>query len=119
MMKVSVFIALIVATPAIAADQFDLMCTSNRGSDHYRIDLVRGEWCHDKCEAVFKIEEVTSGLLTLHNQQPTEEDRTTSYTRINRVTGEWSMYYSTRYTTILRSGVCAPAPFSGMPQPKF
>jgi hypothetical protein len=114
----------LVATPVMAAEQsqqFDLVCTAKRESDRLRIDLARGEWCFGACERVMKIQEVTAGLITLHDEKPSPPDNIRAYQTINRLTGEWQWYnYTPRYRSIMDiKGVCAPASFSGFPTAKF
>lgn len=104
------------ATPAMAADQFDLVCNGGDVSFHYRVDLAKGEWCFGSCETVFKIPEVTSGTLTLMDKEPSGPRGDTIKNRINRATGEWYFYRSQPsigfYKTV--EGKCELAPFSGM-----
>src|SRR3546814_11903038 len=53
-----------IASPALAADQFDLVCTSTEGSaDRYRIDLTKGEACSGNCDRIWKMGEATTGEL--------------------------------------------------------
>ncbi|MFM9829697.1 MAG: hypothetical protein ACKVOB_13305 [Sphingomonas sp.] len=115
-----VMAAAICATPSIAhaADQFDLDCTDGKKeTEHFRIDLIKNEWCFAKCGYVQKIVEVTSGLLKLHDHEPSLPGDSRYYMHINRITGEWSWYnYDPRYRSLMNiKGVCTPAPYSGMP----
>lgn len=117
-----VIIALgLLASPAIAADQFDLVCTAKKDSERYRVDLAKGEWCFGECKMVQKIASVTTGLIVLAEHEPTDGDKTWSFNRINRFTGEWSWYHSNpRSISVMDiSGHCVPAEFSGMPAQKF
>src|SRR3546814_13062201 len=60
-----------IASPALAADQFDLVCTSTEGSaDRYRIDLTKGEACSGNCDRIWKMGEATTGELKVINKQP-------------------------------------------------
>lgn len=111
----------LIATPAIAAEQFDLVCTGDKDTMRYRIDLAAGEYCFNDCGRVMKIAEVTSGMLTLHRDKPTLTEPATAYATINRSTGEWRWYsYDPRYSHIMDiQGKCEMAPYSGMPRAKF
>lgn len=111
----------LVSTPALAAEQFDLLCKGDRETRQYRIDLTSGEYCFDKCVRIMKIAEVTAGMITLYNDKPTVREPATSYNTINRLTGEWRWYnYDPRYSTIQDvQGTCERKPFSGMPTAKF
>lgn len=104
------------ATPAVAADRFDLVCTAGKERQRYRIDLAAGEYCFGMCERVMKIAQVTSGMITLYDDQPAPPLNITAYNQINRLTGEWRWYeHDPRYTSLqdLR-GMCAPAEFTGL-----
>lgn len=121
-MRAFVLALCLVATPAAAADQFDLVCTAPDTSERYRIDLPRGEWCFGKCERVMKLAEVTSGMITLIDEKPTQPSNVTAYNRINRATGAWEWYnYSPRLSSHIMDikGHCEAAPFTGLPKPKF
>jgi hypothetical protein len=124
-MRALLFLAVLVTTPAVAADQFDLSCVGGKkGTDHahYRIDLVRGEYCEADCGEVKKIQQITSGMITLYSQEPTTPSGTRAYKDINRVTGEWRWYdFEPRLDIVPMDihGTCTPATFSGLPQAKF
>lgn len=113
-------VAVLVGSPAIAADQFDLVCSSQKYNVRYRVDMARNEWCQGDCTAISKIAEASSGTLVLENREPAFRGDIESTVRINRVTGQWSRYYSagpgaSSYT----KGSCEAAAFSGLPAPKF
>ena len=112
------------SAPALAADQFDLVCTGKRKLDqaHFRVDLQRGEWCADTCKNVAKIEAVTSGEILLYEHKPAFRNDKEEVGRISRVTGAWySSSFDPSYmiTPITQTGTCESAPFSGLPTPKF
>lgn len=121
MRKLAIIVVLGIAEPALAADQFDLVCTAPKTEMRYRIDLARGEWCAGECKRVMKIAEVTSGMLTLHREEPQLPERRRAYTTIDRATGEWRWYYTDASTISAQdvNGTCEPAPFSGFPAAKF
>ncbi len=104
------------ASPAIAAEQFDLICTSKSEREHYRVDLDRSEWCAGDCSQVMKFQSVTSGMLTMHDHIPTFPRDSRYSLTVNRVTGEWLWY---NFNPVYRStqdikGTCTAAPFSGI-----
>lgn len=120
-MRALVIALALIATPAAAAERFDLVCKGKKNTvEHYRIDLDRGEWCSDKCEMIQKISSVTSGLIVLAEHQPGYPGDRTSYNRINRVTGEWEWFHrDPRFVeTQDIKGSCEVAPFSGFPDAK-
>lgn len=116
-MRIAILVlGLLAATPAVAADQFDLVCVAKKDSEHYRINLQTGEWCFGSCKRVMKIKEVTEGTITLFDDKPTDAVRTTAYNRIDRRTGQWEWYnYSPDLSIVAMhiTGTCEPAPFSG------
>jgi len=106
----------LVSTPAIAADQFDLICTAKKESVRYRIDLAAGEYCAGNCEIVQKIAGVTSGTLTLQDKQRQFPDDDRIWNTINRATGEWYRSESIPSISLYETteGRCEPATFSGI-----
>jgi hypothetical protein len=102
--------ALLAATPALAADQFDLICKSKSETIRYRVDLSAGEWCWEKCEGAHKIASITSTRVTFK-----EEDVPSgkSYAYVDRVTGKWWQFHQDRNSTSSNDGFCEPAPFTG------
>jgi hypothetical protein len=115
-----------IASPAAAADQFDLVCSGRDRRDienqRYRVDLVRKEYCSGDCQEVRPIAEVTSGMITLTRHDPSPPDQERSYNQINRTTGEWNWYWSNIRVSLRTQdvkGSCQPAAFSGFPAAKF
>lgn len=121
-MRVALFLGLMMAAaPAVAADQFDLLCTAKKANVRYRVDLNRGEWCSDECRSTYKIDAVTSADLTLENKPPKFRGDGVSLVRINRSTAEWQEIrtFSFGTTTVNNKGTCKPSEFSGFPKAKF
>lgn len=116
--------ALLLASPAFAADRFDLHCKHPNGKDgvSLRIDLQNGEWCNTRtgCKNIEKIVSATSGKIILTDERPQRYGDVTDYKEVNRVTGQ---YYSKYVGPISLSSLqtCEPAPWSGNEQakPKF
>lgn len=118
--KILCSVALLALSAEAAADapaeQFDLICKAPKEQEHYRIDLARNEWCYGKCEVVQKIANVTSGMISLHDHQPTHARDARYFNQINRVTGEWHWFNHTPGSLSMMNvqGTCEPAPFSGI-----
>ncbi|WCT75039.1 hypothetical protein PQ455_07440 [Sphingomonas naphthae] len=112
----------LLATPALAADQFDLICTAKKTTVRYRVDLARGEWCDGDCKVTRKITAVTTGFLTLVDENPTSEHAYRESTTVNRVDGSWyTMSYFTWSSRVpsATKGTCEPTAFTGFPAAKF
>lgn len=112
----------LMATPAVAAEQFDLICKAPRAAERYRIDLARGEWCFGDCNLVQKLAEVTSGTIFLRKQEPTSANGPKSINSVNRSSGAWHRYsFNPRYdrAPAVMDGACTPTEFSGFPASKF
>lgn len=110
------------ATPAAAAEQFDLICSAKKTSEHYRLDLATGEYCWGSCQRIEKIASVTSGMITLMDIKPVLRGDPEVRKTINRSTGEWNWYsFAPRFDVSpdIVTGTCQPAPFSGFPAAKF
>lgn len=110
---------LAMSAPAVAADQFDLICTSkyHDATFHYRVDLAADLWCatsetkdifgkrasNDRCAPVI-FSGVGSDVLLFNSYAP--------FHQVDRVTGEW--YYKDGGEGY--RGSCERAPFSGFPE---
>lgn len=114
-MRVMIVVLGLLASPAAAADQFDLVCTAEKANERYRIDLLKNEWCAGDCSQIEKIKTTTSGMIVLREHEPAGLDRERSFNTINRVTGAWEWYfYNPRYSiTWNHKGTCKPEGFSG------
>lgn len=128
--------SLLCAAPALAADQFDLVCTGKQRLDFpgrwapfsktYRIDLAGNRWCMEACKAPQPIFSASATKLQLVKpaDSGSSEDGSARTHEIDRTTGEMvdftmtgpraalSLWFETR-------GTCEPRPFSGMPTAKF
>lgn len=125
---VAVLGAVVMSGPAMAGpQQFDLIC---KGVDQpridgpkapyehrYRIDLAANRWCVDGCEGGVNIKSVTADQLVFAD----EEDRSITHRHsIDRTTGkQWRLDSDRDGLWRAEQGHCDPAPFSGMPAPKF
>lgn len=131
-------IALLFASPSLAADQFDLLCTgqlkqgvSSKASPHsqtYRIDLTGNRWCVGACTETRPIYSATSSMLTLMEGADSSKsaDGSALTHNIDRTTGALFdfQYRPPLFASSLPSwwefrATCEPRPFSGMPAAKF
>ncbi len=112
---------LLIASPAMAAEQFDLICKGDDEVWRYRIDLARGEWCARECDVTLKIVSTTASTIVLQQQEPQFRGGDSFRNMINRATGEWYFYRSLPSIDFSKTvdGKCVPAPFSGFPAAKF
>lgn len=111
----AVALALSAASPAIAADQFDLVCSAPNASVRYRIDLARGEYCAGECKLIQKIQQVTSGAITLFDEKNNVRDAR-AYGTVNRITGDWEWYNSMFPGAVMNhKGKCRPEQSTGFP----
>lgn len=125
-------IGVVVASPALAAEQFDLVC---RGQvrwapagklqpveRRYRVDLTAGTWCLDACTATEQLASVGQAEIVFKQADRTLPPGAYFEHTVNRTTGAWKNTYIQRgaFSTYWDySGTCEPAPFSGMPATKF
>ncbi len=119
----------LLASPAYAADQFDLICkgrhkTSRLGSWkpyelRYRVDLATKAYCAGQCAEARTIADISAAEITF-DRQPTPNSAVALQHRVNRTTGEWR-YYLASPTGLIQDaeGRCEAAPFSGLPDAKF
>lgn len=135
MRGIPVFIAAIVAiaSPAAAADTFDLVCKGTIKQSingrpkpyevRYRIDLAGKRWCREACTKVMAIQAVEAGRIVLLQSDKQHSSDVQAYRWIDHTTGEWNDYFSSKvglssvYQDVV--GQCDPADFSGFPPAKF
>jgi hypothetical protein len=114
------------ASTAEQATKFDLICTGEarftpserpRSVQHrYRVNIDEMRWCWEACERTFPLASATVDRITF-NQEP-DGGGYSSY--VSRIDGSYSRAnFSRRGSWVADRGTCEPAPFSGMPQPKF
>lgn len=116
----------LVATPAMAADQFDLVCQTEAKHSingrwakeelRYRVDLGALRWCQGACNGTDEVVEVKDTQLTLINREPKLSSAPTELLWIDRQSGALS-YIRTggigNYEQ--RRGRCERTAFSGFP----
>jgi hypothetical protein len=122
MKAISLALALI-ATPAAAADQFDLICVSkyHDATFHYRVDLTAGKYCvtQDAGKRLTSIgDQCFQDVLYAGSSAINFGVNPIQY--VDRTTGVWAFKpLGDRY--VMYRGTCEPARFSGFPitQTKF
>jgi hypothetical protein len=123
-MRISLLVPLaLISTPAAAADQFDLICTSNDGSARYRVDLVAQQWCKDDCSEVRALASVSPTTIQFEDERPAFPGDGMVSSSVNRMTGKWSEDYRSAaiggsHARVFREGACEPRPFSGFGEEK-
>jgi hypothetical protein len=107
----------LLATPAIAADQFNLVCKSDQVMTTYRVDLAAREWCWDGCKfGTWRIHDVTSTQIIFKDVRSAGEAVSNF---VDRTTGRSHRYNHGRFGSYSSDGICEVAPFSGFPKAKF
>jgi len=106
------------ATPVMAADQFDLICTAKKQTQHFRVDLARGVWCREECKDVIPLVSVSQTRIVFVDRQPKLRGDETHYLYVDRETGRWyeySWFPSFELIGTTTNGTCQPEAFSGFP----
>lgn len=112
------------AASAEPAQQFDLVCTkqgSGAGRTNirlYRIDLAAMRYCMDDCKVAHPIQAATADRITISESDPADRVSQDSHV-IYRGTGQYAQTFQMRGSFTSTKGHCEPAPFSGLPAPKF
>lgn len=108
-------IGLLAATPAIAANQFDLICTANKTKVHYRVDLDTGLYCEGSCSDAYRISDITPDMIVFErHQRAFAGDK--EYLQQVRTNGAWIKYFDPGrgmkdFTSL--TGQCRREMFSG------
>ena len=118
MRAIAVMLGLI-ATPAMAADQFDLVCVYGKTPHRYRVDLIRGEACEQGCEKVWKMGAITTGEIRLLDTPLNSPEDSPQTITVNRQTGALVHWIGGGRHSMTESAQCKVAPFSGFPAAKF
>lgn len=131
----SVSLAIAAALLFQSAGQFDLICTGriqttstnnpiprfDEANDRMAVDLNRGIWCWEKCDAVNQLVEVNAAELIFSK---TDEPKASHLLRVDRVTGKyWSSLKVTleagNVVLVTTDGRCTKAPYTPIPQAVF
>lgn len=118
-MRYAVLALAMLATPAAAADRFDLVCTADKATVRYRVDIAKGEACSGSCDRIWKMGPSTSGQLRIIDRAPAFRGDLEERAVVNRVTGQWTTLVvasGKRYDGV---GRCEVAFFSGFPAAQF
>lgn len=125
-------IALAVAGPAFANDQFDLLCVGTMQerptgpalpiTERFSFDVVAGRYCrstsyqgrtfNDPCRDVLTIQEVTPDRITLIS-----EDEDSEFFYINRQDGTFVNFSRSPFTN--ERGTCEVVEHRPLPTPRF
>lgn len=108
----------LVAAPAVAADQFDLVCVAGKSRTHFRVDLAQNSWCWDQCKETQKIVSVSQAKIVFVDQKPHLQKDPTIWNWVDRETGKWTSYSyfpGIDLVPIRKEGFCEPGPFTGFP----
>ena len=128
-----IMLAAMLASPAMAADQFDLVCkgtvkeaVAGRPKPtevRYRIDIDAREWCRDACTETYPIAAVEPGNLVLREHVPERRGDFRSYQTVDRTSGAWADYFNDfqglNGLYFETTGVCTADAFGGFPAKKF
>lgn len=108
-------IGVLTATPATAANQFDLICTANKTKVHYRVDLDTRLYCEGSCSDAYKISDITPGLIVFErHERAFAGDK--EYLQQVRTNGAWIKYFdagSGGKMPVSLTGQCRREAFSG------
>lgn len=127
-MRAFVLLLAMVSTPAMAADQFDLICQGRakygasaswqKFENRYRVDLAAKRWCRDNCERVMPLADVNEARITFTS---IHDDATIGDVDhfVERASGHLVEIHSSRFSPQTVAAQCEAAPFSGMPEKKF
>lgn len=117
------------AAPAVAADQFDLVCKGEAKTyvlgeaspveARYRVDLKAGRWCKDECAITQPIHAVEDWKIEFLSHPAANEGERQEMEWVDRRSGAWSVSSITANDLRARfysaSGTCTPAAFSSFP----
>ena len=116
----------LLAAPAVAADQFDLVCRGKQrvgiGNEmkpiehRYRADLAAKKWCMDGCTRIDDIAAFNDNEIAFINVDRKIGSRFWESDKVYRTTGFWLHVRSGAYDGIDIEGRCEPAAFSGFPE---
>lgn len=125
-MRPSFLIFGLIASPALAADQFDLACKleakySESGkwkpeASLFHIDLGKNRWCEGDCSTIDPIASVQPAYLDLRSQDNRFPRRQYNSLRIDRASGKLSHLVTAGSFYMERRGECKAEPFTGFPQ---
>lgn len=127
-MKVVILFLGLLSAPAVAADQFDLVCEGKltyspdkpvKFRTRYRVDLSAMAWCTDDCQEIHKIVEVQPGKIVLKREEATLRSSYRGERVVDRLSGKLSADFSTSTSSLREEAMCTTDGFSGMPSKIF
>lgn len=117
-MKAVILFLGLLCSPAVAADQFDLVCMFGKTEVRYRVDLERGEACQGACDRVWKMGAITSGEIVLLDTMADYQTEVAQKIVVNRTSGNLQHWIG-RFRPFTESATCRSGDFSGFPVAKF
>ena len=123
-------VGLLAAAPAMAEDQFDLVCKGRQRisaigrwsvyENRYRIDLAAKSFCYFSCKGTEAIAHVEAGRIDFQKSDKNEPGNVTLIHYVDRSDGKLVYLFSGGSGTFQEvEARCEVAAFSGFPQPKF
>ncbi|MBU3076530.1 hypothetical protein [Sphingomonas quercus] len=116
-------------TPALAADQFDLLCKGQQKftpdgaatpiEAHYRVDVAAGSYCRDQCIGIDKLAGAAPGKIAFKAHAKANEQDELVDESYEPATGKWVDLYAGPYPPgeyAATEGKCEAATFSGFPK---
>jgi hypothetical protein len=121
-----------VASPVLAANQFDLVCKGKEQkrtgvpatawNERYRIDLDGKRWCRGACKTASEIGSITADNIVLSDSRAAiggPGDVETTLSRTNGTVKEYLMMGWSGSAASLAEGTCKRDLFSGLPGQRF
>ena len=123
----------LIATPAAAAEQFDLDCEGQKTEEvganpvdeivKLSVDLKSMQYCYRPCQKVLPVDQVFADRIILRSYTHSDRGVLISFhAQIDRKTGEYSYVVERKLPSFKKSvtlAMCQAAPFSGFPETKF
>lgn len=128
-MRLFALVLLCAATPAFAADQFDLACQGTKISKRdgapapyttrVRLDLAAKRWCTDACQRVMSIDDVQPDKIVIKDDSTlnTREESTIEVNYDRTTHAYHRLYIQERPDTIYEkeAATCTEQPFTPFP----
>ena len=123
---------LVSAAPALAADQYDLVCkgTEQRKTgvpaspwkETFRIDLTQKRWCRGACTSAGPISSITPDEITILDTRKPGTGPADAVLSFSRTSGKVREYVEAGWSGSsfdIANGTCVRDLYSGMPGQKF
>lgn len=114
MRLVMMMTAVAFATPSLAAESYDMACSSDKINVRYHVDIERGKWCVDECRSVQAIAQINADEVLLVKHRILFTNRPAGEITINAATGSWRLFktYPYRNDPLVINGTCKREPFT-------